>query len=115
MFTSPIMKAVGEFVAKVGLPGALAIWLVWFFTSGQGGNGQKLDALVATQAATAMALEHHVQSTAPMVQMQQQILNVNLAQCVNAARAQRQPVETCFSALYQQPRRPETGVAGAQR
>jgi hypothetical protein len=103
------MKTIGEFIAKVGVPSALAVYLVYVLSSSQvQSQGQKLDALIEIQSITNQRLTHHIESTAPLVSMQQQILNVSLAQCVNSARAQRQPVDTCFSALYQQPVRPQS-------
>jgi len=108
---SKTMKAAGEFVAKVGIPGALALGMLYLFGLR---NDSRMDAVTASSAAMVQLLHSHVEATSPMVTMQQQILNVNLAQCVNSARAERQPVDTCFSALYQQPVRPQT-PAGGQR
>jgi hypothetical protein len=101
------MKQVGEFVTKVGLPGAIALYLIYAIVTGQGG---RIEGIAAATDRNGQLLERHIETTMPLVTLQQQILNVSLAQCVSNARAQRQNPDVCFSALYAQPQPQDAGA-----
>lgn len=101
------MEKVSKFVKDVGLPGAIALYVLY-----QAYGGQQMEAREASRAALALAqkthdtLVQHAQASATLGAMQQQIVNLSLQECVNAARNEGAR-QACFDALYRQPRRGE--------
>jgi len=93
------LKGVIEAVNKVGLPTALTLWLVYLLSTGLVNN---VRAVVESTAQTQQLLQSHVDGMLPMSHMQQQIVNIQLQQCANAATDNVER-SACFQSLYRQP------------
>lgn len=83
-------------ITKVGVPSAIAIYLVVQL------GGEIKSAVADTRA----LMQRHVEATAPMLETQRAILNVAVQQCVNAAATEPKR-DLCFAAQWSGPAKPD--------
>lgn len=97
MFSEPWLKL----LAKVGTWAALAMFLVYRIDQKYSGD---LEATRKAATASQATLEQHSAQMIPLVTSMQQLVNIQLQQCVNAADdfVKR---DRCFQAMYTAPTR----------
>jgi hypothetical protein len=91
--SSDVQESWGKLLTKIGVPSAIACFLVWKLMNG----------VESAVMETKTKLDAHMVATVPLVVGQQQLVNLAVQQCVSAAKADRVARDACFAALVRPP------------
>lgn len=91
-----------QFVLKVGVGGAIGLFLVYKLTTSY---DAKLDATLAAATSTQSLLQQHAGGTAQVTSTLEKLVNLQLQQCANAAGRDDDKRTACFNSLTGQPQR----------